>query len=107
MAGMQRRLALLAALMVSSCATAPQRPTQTAAPVPGDANFPTEERSARHAEKVAQVRAGHFDLVGVNGVCLTPLPFHSGCLRLEAVEMASFASAALAKDAVSGCSADL
>ena len=58
---MQRRLALLAALVVSSCATAPRRPTP--APVPGDANFPTEERSARHAEKVAQVRAGHYDLV--------------------------------------------
>ena len=32
-------------------------------PEPGDADFPTPAPSARHAEKVAAVKAGHYDLV--------------------------------------------
>lgn len=35
----------------------------TNAPKLGDADFPKEERSPRHAEKVALIKSGHYDLV--------------------------------------------
>jgi len=58
---MRPALILIAALLLGSCASAPRK--SALAPVPGDADFPTQEPSARHAEKVAQIKAGHFDLV--------------------------------------------
>jgi lysophospholipase L1-like esterase/acetyl esterase/lipase len=41
---------------------APHTPAQ-ASPKPGDADFPAPSPSERHAEKVAAVRSGHYDLV--------------------------------------------
>ena len=62
---------LLLLALVASCRVAPvpQRtppapytPAQ-ASPKPGDADFPAPAPSARHTEKVAAVRSGHYDLV--------------------------------------------
>jgi len=47
-------------LVMASCATQPGPPR---VPQPGDADFPTEARSDRHTQKVAEVRSGDFDLV--------------------------------------------
>src|SRR5580765_4531024 len=58
---MRPALILISALMLGSCTSAPRK--SALAPVPGDADFPTQEPSTRHTEKVAQIKAGHFDLV--------------------------------------------
>jgi lysophospholipase L1-like esterase len=50
----------LSSLLLASCSSTPTRSAHT--PAPGDADFPTENRSPRHAEKVAQVRSGHYQL---------------------------------------------
>jgi beta-glucosidase len=52
---------LLVIVFLCSCASpsAKMKPP----PGPGDADFPTEAPSPRHAEKVAQVKAGRYDLV--------------------------------------------
>lgn len=47
-------------LVMASCAAPPGTPR---VPQPGDADFPTEARSDRHAQKVAEVRSRDFDLV--------------------------------------------
>ena len=54
-------LLLLTSLLLASCAHPPRAALR--APVPGDADFPTHEPSPRHAEKVAQVKAGKYQLV--------------------------------------------
>lgn len=54
-------LFLLTSLLLASCAHPPRAALR--APVPGDADFPTHEASPRHAEKVAQIKAGHYQLV--------------------------------------------
>ena len=52
-------LSLVAAMLLVSCASAPRTP----APVTGDANYPTHEASPRHAQKVAEVKSGRYNLV--------------------------------------------
>jgi acetyl esterase/lipase len=42
---------------------APISTVSKASPKPGDADFPTPAPSARHTEKVAAVKSGHYDLV--------------------------------------------
>ena len=54
---------LFASVFMASCVTRPNPVAR--APVPGDADFPTQQPSPRHDEKVAQVRSGHYDLVMV------------------------------------------
>ena len=58
---MRHRLGLFlaTAILAASCASRPQRP----APVPGDADYPTEISSPRHTQKVAEVKARKYDLV--------------------------------------------
>lgn len=58
---MRVALSVIAAIFLVSCASAP--PKISYVPGPGDADFPTEEISARHAEKVVQVKAGRYGLV--------------------------------------------
>ena len=53
-------LSLPLVLFMVSCGT---QPPSRQVPQPGDADFPTEARSDRHAQKVKQVRSGDFDLV--------------------------------------------
>lgn len=48
-------------LLTMACRSTPTGPVRV--PVPGDADFPTMQVSARHAEKVAQVKSGKYDLV--------------------------------------------
>ena len=52
---------LLLALFTASCASDSRHASP--APVPGDADYPTPSPSARHTEKVAAVKTGHYDLV--------------------------------------------
>ena len=47
-------------MLMASCSTTSNAPRRT--PVPGDADYPTEARSDRHAQKVAAVRSGHYEL---------------------------------------------
>lgn len=58
---MRPALFVIAVLFLVSCASAPR--SSAPAPAPGDADFPTQEASARHAEKVSQVKTGRYDLV--------------------------------------------
>jgi lysophospholipase L1-like esterase len=63
---MRSCLIAFTALFVASCASAPPpRPGPVSKPVPvaGDADFPTAIPTARHTEKVAQVKQGPYDLV--------------------------------------------
>lgn len=53
-------LSIALLLVMVSCAT---QPGSSRVPQPGDADFPTEAHSDRHAQKVEQVRSGDFDLV--------------------------------------------
>jgi len=57
---MRHTLLLATALLCASCASTPSHPARV--PAPGDADHPTEAPSARHAQKVAEVRSGHYDL---------------------------------------------
>ncbi len=54
-------LSLMTVLLLCSCAS--PHGTPKAPPQAGDSDFPTEAPSARHAEKVARVKAGRYDLV--------------------------------------------
>jgi lysophospholipase L1-like esterase len=47
-------------VLLTSCVSNPQVASRV--PGPGDADYPTEAHSDRHAQKVAQVRAGHYNL---------------------------------------------
>jgi beta-glucosidase len=58
---MRFALSLIGVLLLASCVSVP--PAHTRVPAPGDADFPTEEPSPRHAQKVAEVKAGRHDLV--------------------------------------------
>jgi beta-glucosidase len=58
---MRPALFLAAAVFLASCSTTTRKPLP--APAPGDADFPTEAPSPRHAQKVAEVKNGHYDLV--------------------------------------------
>ena len=60
---MFRSLLLIAAVVLASCSSSPRRSAPIPPPAPGDADFPTEEASPRHAQKVSEVKAGHYDLV--------------------------------------------
>jgi lysophospholipase L1-like esterase len=53
-------LALMASLTLIACRSTP--PAARLAPKAGDADYPTQARSRRHDQKVAQVKAGHYDL---------------------------------------------
>ena len=53
-------LLILISMLMASCGTTSRAPRRT--PAPGDADYPTEARSERHAEKVAAVRSGHYEL---------------------------------------------
>ena len=59
-------LSLLAPCRAADVPRETQAPTAAVskvAPKPGDADFPTAAPSARHTEKVAAVKSGHYDLV--------------------------------------------
>ena len=58
---MRSVLPMLVVLLLTSCAT--KGPQVTRTPAPGDADFPTEAASPRHAQKVSEVQSGKFDLV--------------------------------------------
>jgi lysophospholipase L1-like esterase len=58
---MRATLTLIAGILLAFRVAA--QPDSSRAPAPGDADFPTEEPSPRHARKVAQIKAGHYDLV--------------------------------------------
>src|SRR5258706_4449860 len=64
---MRSLLLLIAALFGVSCSSTPRKSSATSAPArvpaPGDADFPTEAPSARHAQKVSQVATGRYELV--------------------------------------------
>jgi len=62
---MRPLLFLIAALFLVSCSSTSKKslPTPAHIPVAGDADFPTEAPSARHAQKVSQVATGRYDLV--------------------------------------------
>ena len=57
--------ALIAALLLVACSSVPRQSTAAprSAPMPGDADFPAQQPSERHALKVSQVQTGRYDLV--------------------------------------------
>ena len=58
---MHSALSMLVVLLLSSCTSGGRQVVRT--PAPGDADFPTEASSPRHAQKVSEVKAGKYDLV--------------------------------------------